>query len=194
MNNKYNNSKIYKIEPICEYDEGDIYIGSTIRKYLSERISEHRKDYKRWKNGTDKRKCMSFDIFEKYGLENCNIVLIETINASTKDEVKSKEGYYIRSMKCINKYIPDRTQKEWGAQYYQENKEDIDKRNKAYQEKNKDKIQNYQNEYRNNPENKQRKKDLESQSVQCECGCMSTKNKLKRHQQTIKHKTLMEKN
>jgi hypothetical protein len=32
MNNKYNNSKIYKIEPICEYDEGDIYIGSTIRK------------------------------------------------------------------------------------------------------------------------------------------------------------------
>ena len=30
----YNNSKIYKIEPTCEYDEGDIYIGSTNREYL----------------------------------------------------------------------------------------------------------------------------------------------------------------
>ena len=30
-NNKYNNSKIYKIEPICEYPEGDIYIGVQLK-------------------------------------------------------------------------------------------------------------------------------------------------------------------
>ena len=55
MENKYNNSKIYKIEPVCDYDEGDIYIGSTTQKYLSNRMQQHRKDYKRWKNEIDNR-------------------------------------------------------------------------------------------------------------------------------------------
>jgi hypothetical protein len=39
MDNKYNNSKIYKIKPICDYEEGDIYIGSTTKKYLCERMA-----------------------------------------------------------------------------------------------------------------------------------------------------------
>jgi hypothetical protein len=61
MDNKYNNSKIYKIEPLCDYEEeGDIYIGSTTKKYLCERMAEHRKDYKRWMRNIDIRKCMSF--------------------------------------------------------------------------------------------------------------------------------------
>ena len=30
----YSNGKIYKIEPIIDHDEGDIYIGSTTKKYL----------------------------------------------------------------------------------------------------------------------------------------------------------------
>ena len=42
MDNKYNNSKIYKIEPICDYGEGEIYIGSTCEKYLSNRMCGHR--------------------------------------------------------------------------------------------------------------------------------------------------------
>jgi hypothetical protein len=38
MPKDYSAGKIYKIEPISEHDEGDIYIGSTIRKYLCERM------------------------------------------------------------------------------------------------------------------------------------------------------------
>ena len=192
MENKYNNSKIYKIEPVCDYDEGDIYIGSTTQKYLSNRMQQHRKDYKRWKNEIDNRKCMSFDLFEKYGIENCKIVLLEIVNVLTKDELRAKEGDYIRNLNCVNKYIPDRTRKEWGKQYYQENKEHINYRNKLYKENNKDTIEKYQEEYRNNLENKQRKKELESQPITCECGCVITKNKLKRHQQSQKHIKLME--
>ena len=47
----YNNGKIYKIEPIVDHDEGDIYIGSTTKHYLSQRMDKHRGNYKSWKNG-----------------------------------------------------------------------------------------------------------------------------------------------
>ena len=35
----YNNGKIYMIEPICEYEVGDIYIGSTTKQYLSQHFT-----------------------------------------------------------------------------------------------------------------------------------------------------------
>ena len=57
MNNKYSSSKIYKIEPICEFEEGEIYIGSTCEKHLSNRMSGHRCTYNRWVNGKDKTRC-----------------------------------------------------------------------------------------------------------------------------------------
>ena len=79
-----------------------------------------------------------------------------------------------------------------GAQYYQDNKEYIDNRNKLYREKNKEMINKYHKQYRNDSENKQRKKQLESQPITCECGCIITKNKLKRHQNSQKHLNLME--
>ena len=47
----YKNGKIYKIEPICEHDEGEIYIGSTTKQYLSQRMTAHRNGYKRFKEG-----------------------------------------------------------------------------------------------------------------------------------------------
>ena len=69
----YENGKIYKIESYL----GDmIYIGSTTKKYLSQRMDTHRSDYKRWKNGVYNF-VTSFTIFEEYGIENCNIVLLE---------------------------------------------------------------------------------------------------------------------
>ena len=46
----YNNGKIYKIEPIFEHDEKDIYIGSTTKQHLSQRMAFHRGGYKGWKN------------------------------------------------------------------------------------------------------------------------------------------------
>jgi hypothetical protein len=81
----YLNGKIYKIEPNCEHEEHEIYIGSTTKKYLSQRMDKHRSDYKRWKIRKAK-KIMSYDLFDKYGIENCCILLIESVNANSKDE------------------------------------------------------------------------------------------------------------
>lgn len=101
----YSNGKIYKIEPIVEHDEGDIYIGSTTKKYLSQRIDTHRQDYKRFKNNKKKNNCSLYQLFDKYGVENCDITLIEYIDACSKDELLSHEKKHIKNMKCINTKI-----------------------------------------------------------------------------------------
>ena len=47
----YSQGKIYKIEPTVEHDEGDIYIGCTTQRLLSQRMSKHKNEYKNWKEG-----------------------------------------------------------------------------------------------------------------------------------------------
>jgi hypothetical protein len=135
----YNNGKIYKIEPICEYDDGDIYIGSTTKQYLSQRMTAHRAKYNIFKNNKC-TKTKSFDLFDKYGIENCKIVLLELVNVESKNELHQREAYFIRTLKCVNKYIPLRTDK----QYREDNKEKI----KKYREDNKEKIALQKKEYR----------------------------------------------
>ena len=130
----YSKSKIYKIEPINIVDEGDIYIGSTTKDTLAQRMSTHRGGYKSWKNGKS-HPVSSFDLFEKYGVENCSILLIELFPCNSRDELRTKEGYYIRSMKCVNKLIAGRGSK----QYYDENRDMFLDKSKEYHYKNKDK-------------------------------------------------------
>jgi len=113
----YSKGKIYKIE---SYLGPKIYIGSTTKHYLSDRLASHHGDYKRWKQGL-RSKITSFNIFEEYGIKNCRITLIESCSYNSKDELKSREAHFIRSMDCVNKQIPCRTLKE----YLCENKEKI---------------------------------------------------------------------
>jgi len=134
-------AKIYKIEPIIEHDEGDVYFGFTTLKYLSNRFSKHKYAFnKNCKNQTSASK-----LFNKYGVENCCCLLVEEININ---DVKEKEKYYILNNKCVNKIIPDRTIKEWyidnkerlleyRKQYYINNKEKCIKQNKEYKQKQK---------------------------------------------------------
>ena len=202
MENKYNNSKVYKIEPISDHEEGDIYIGSTSNDYLSERMAEHRKSYRSWKKGVSK-KTMVFDLFDKYDVKNCRIILLENVNVNSKDELKQREAFYIKNNKCVNKMMPGRTTK----QYYEENKEYLDNKQKEYKEKNKETIKKYQEEYRNNLENKERKKETnklyreenkeaieerKKKPFLCECGCTIQWNEKARHRKTQKHIKLME--
>ena len=108
----YQNSKIYKIEPIIDHDEGDIYIGSTTKQYLSQRMDRHRANYGTWKQNK-KGYTSSFKLFDKYGLGNCKIFLIELYPCTTKEELRVREGHLIKTIPCINKFIPGRTNKEY---------------------------------------------------------------------------------
>ena len=159
----YNNGKIYKIENNID---DMIYIGSTTKQYLSQRMDNHRSCYKGWKSGKS-TKVMVFDMFEKHGIENCFIVLLELVNCNTKDELLAREAYYIKTLVCVNKCIPLRTDK----QYRVDNKEKL----KEKYDDNKYKI------------NKQRKI-----KYTCECGSISCYSHKSRHEKSIKHLTYLE--
>ena len=140
----YSNGKIYKIEPTVEHEDGEIYFGSTTKQYLSQRMDSHRNKYKQWKKGKYS-KVSCFNIFEKYGIENCKIILMESINANTKDELLARETYYIQTFKCVNKAIPIKSlqeikenRKSYKKLYYELNKEKIKEKMKQYTELNKE--------------------------------------------------------
>ena len=118
----YSKSKIYRL--YCGEDE---YIGSTTRP-LSERMNEHRMEYKK----NYKRSC-SKTLFEKHGLENCKIELIEDFPCERKEQLNKREGEIQRERTCINKNLAGglatvEKGKETARQYYRRNAERIKER------------------------------------------------------------------
>lgn len=175
----YSNGKIYKIESIT--GEGTVYVGSTTKKYLSQRMDEHRRNYKYLLDGRIKgdgkpyKKIRSCELFEKHGIDNCKIVLLESVNAQTKDELSEREAYYIKSLECVNKMIPLRTAKEFYILNRETNIVDIHIREKEYRLKHKDK-------------NALKKKV----KYHCECGGICNISHKARHMQCKPHKLYME--
>jgi hypothetical protein len=95
----YSNSKVYKI---ISAQTDKIYIGSTTKKYLSQRIDKHRYQMKFYESGKGK-KYTSFDILS-YG--DAQIILLEAFpNCTSVDELRSKEQMYIDRFRdvCVNK-------------------------------------------------------------------------------------------
>ena len=89
----YSKGKIYKIECL-NGDADDIYIGSTTKQFLSQRMTKHREDYRIWLNHDKSINLLpyrikyltSYKVFEKYGIENCIITLLESVNVNTLDD------------------------------------------------------------------------------------------------------------
>ena len=173
----YSNGKVYKIWSVL----GDkIYIGSTTKEYLSQRMDNHRRCYKLNKNGKGNN-ITSFILFDEYGISNCKIELLETINCNSKDELLKLEAKYIRDMDCVNKVIPGRTNK----QYQQDNKENITIQRKNYRENNKEKLKEADKiKYQ---KFKDKIKERKSEIINCECGCNITKGNIAAHRKTDKH-------
>tara|TARA_R110000772_G_scaffold248717_1_gene362844 strand:- start:3676 stop:4341 length:666 start_codon:yes stop_codon:yes gene_type:complete len=134
---RYSNGKIYKI--VCNTTRL-IYVGSTTKEFLSQRLVSHRADYKRWKLDNTNHYYTSFKVLEN---DNFKIVLLELVNCNTKDELTARERYHIESTDCVNKYIPLRSYKE----YCDANRDEINKKAKEYRDANRDEINKKAKEY-----------------------------------------------
>ena len=120
----YSKSKIYRV--YCEDDE---YIGSTTRP-LSERMNEHRARFK------DGNICRSSILFEKHGVDNCKIELIEDYPCERKEQLNRREGEIQRERNCVNKKISGRTRNE----YYLDNKDKMDEYRQKWRDENKERM------------------------------------------------------
>jgi hypothetical protein len=145
----YNKGKIYKL---VNNTSDDIYIGSTCQS-LAKRLGGHKLVHKRYLQGKSKNILTSFKLFDYDS--KVTIVLIQEYPCSNKMELHKKEREYIESMKCLNKIIPCRTNKEYYEdnkdkirEYYENNKDNISVIKKKYREANKDKISEQRKEYR----------------------------------------------
>ena len=175
----YQQAKIYKIE--CNISK-KIYIGSTCKKTIAERMSQHRSDYKHYLNDNF-HYVSSFDIIKD---EDYDIILIESYPCNSKDELYSRERYWTNELDCINRYKNQGLQielgeKEYKKEYYEQNKDKILKYHEEYYEANKEFFKEYFKEYRDI------NKDKINEKHKCECGGLYTNSNKAQHTKTNKH-------
>lgn len=184
----YQQGKVYRIDCLTT---GDVYIGSTTKKTLAMRLSNHKSDFKKWKE-TGTKFVTSFPIIER---GNYQITLIESVQCNSKDELRAREGFYIRTLDCVNKIMAGRTKKEYrqdnkivitekNKQRYDENKQQVLEHQREYYEANKEKRLEYQKRYCE--ANKEEKKEYNKKY--CEANKEEIKEYNKNHYETHKDK------
>ena len=130
----YQQGKIYKLTSI---HINQIYIGSSCQPRLCQRLTQHIADYKHWLK-TSKKYISSIEII-KHG--DYEIVLLESFPCNSKDELNSREQYWINETKEFNVNKCKAFQTEEGLKEYK--KEQMKEYYKANQEKIKEQIKDY---------------------------------------------------
>jgi len=176
---KYENSVIYKIKHNEDYDDTNIYVGSTSN--FKNRKNQH-------KTNCNNVNLIAYNylvyqyIRDNGGWNNWVMIPIEQYPCNSKKELEIKERHHIDLLRpALNKYIPTRTDKE----YREDNKEILAEKKKKRYENNKEIINQKNKEYKK--ANKEQLKEKGKEKVICDhCGGEYRKYDLKRHQRSNK--------
>ena len=186
--NKYQKGKIYKITDVA-YQE--CYFGSTIEP-LTRRMIHHKHKYLHQTDGKETCIRSANAIFNKYGIENCKIELVENYPCNSKEELERREGFHIKNNSCVNKYIAGRTREEYmedtrerknqrQREYYYNNVPQRCAYAKQYNMLNPDKVRHRRHIYY------ERVKEKLSEPYLCGCGKKVQRRTQARHEKTQKH-------
>ena len=163
---KYKKGKIYQI---LNKLTDDVYIGSTCQ-HLCKRLSYHVVACSK-KQGRALYKLMS-----ELGSKNFYIELLENYPCDNREQLKQREGHYIRLMGNLNMCIAGRTQKQWK----QENKDHILEQARDYRQRVKEHISEYQRS--------DKVKEWKHTKVECPCGGCYTNCHKAEHFKSARHK------
>lgn len=111
-------AKIYKIESLKTTSH--IFINATTKKYLSERLTFYRSEYKKYLKSkleeSEYKKYINikiesgneaviklFKLFDLYGVKSFKILLLKEITHTSPDDLKSQLYEFIKNTDCINK-------------------------------------------------------------------------------------------
>jgi hypothetical protein len=120
--------KIYGIQQ--KDTERTVYVGSTCLS-LPARWSNHKQSVYAF----PERKIYQF-ILQNGGLENYKMILIEEVEVENRKDLLKREGHYIKALSPIgNKYIAGMSHEERAKAYYERNKDSIKEYQKIYQKK-----------------------------------------------------------
>jgi hypothetical protein len=175
---KYEKGMIYKLVKKDDFDNNNIYIGSTCN--IIKRRYYHKAACLNENNSRYNMKLYIF-IRENGGWDNWIITPVESYPCNNKRELEIRERYYIETFKAkLNIVIPTRTDKEYKKYYTDKYKEKILYYNKKYAA-----------EYR--IKNKEKVEEYKKKRVICECGCEVSNDGISRHKKTDKHIKMMRK-
>lgn len=148
---KFKNGKIYKM---TNRIDDQIYVGSTCQ-YLKYRLCGHKCKAK------DGNSSKLYHLMRTYGIENFEIVLIESYECENLKELRRREQYYIDLLKptlnTMKALIEDeeraRVQREYMQKYSKNNRETINEQHRIYFQQNKELVYKHQKKWNaKNPE------------------------------------------
>ena len=155
----YTNGKIYAVYNYI--DPSLIYVGSTCQS-LSKRLSKHRRE-------VNSKKSQTIPLYMKMreiGKQHFYIELIEEYPCDNNEQLRAREGHYIRERGTLNGRIEERTHEEWK----EENKERLKEyRRKRWQDK------------------REEATTFSKMRFICECGVEMCNASKSRHQYSQKH-------
>ena len=192
MARDYSKGKIYKImvNTVQEYLP---YVGSTTKQYLSQRMERHRTSYKQWKKNGNSF-ISSFTLFDRFGVENCYIELLELCPCSCSDELRKKEREWIEKIESVNivkRVIITKEEKiEYHKEYHAENREKMLEKGKINWEKNKNKYNEKRKIKYENIKNELLEKRKEKYT--CDCGSTLRKSDKSTHERSQKHQLFIQ--
>ena len=183
----YSKTIIYKLVHKEDYDNANIYIGSTTD--FIKRKNQH-------KNNCNSEKSKDYNV-KKYqyirdngGWNEWNMIEIEKYpECNDGNEARAKEEYwkchFNSQLNSRRAYTTDEERKEQLKEWYEKNKDDVAIKSKVYREDNKDKRLEQAKEYYEQNRDKILKQQKEK--ITCECGCILANYCLTRHRKTQKH-------
>ena len=174
-NINYNNTIIYKLVHKEDYDNANIYIGSTTD--FIRRKCEHKKRCKNEKDKNYNNKTYQF-IRNNGGWECFNMIEVEKYPCNDGNEVRQREEYwrcYLNANLNMIKAFRTKEQEIEDKKYYRDNnKETRAEYDKKLYEKNKD-----------------LRKEHQKEKITCECGCVINRASKSLHIKSKKHAELM---
>jgi hypothetical protein len=193
----YSKTIIYKLVHKEDYNNENIYIGSTTdfvkRKY------KHKSSCNNEKIGEYNEKKYQY-IRNNGGWDCFNMIEIEKYPCNDGNETRSREEYwrchFNAQLNTIRAYRTDEQKKEQDKERYEQNKEQKKEQKKEYYERNKEqRIEQDKTRYERNKkkileqakERYENHKDKLSEKITCECGTVCSKSSLIAHRKSQKH-------
>ena len=133
----YKNGRIYCIR---NYVDNDLYVGCSTQP-LSKRMEKHRSSMK---NDRDKNTRL-YTKMNELGVENFYIELVEEYPCKNIEQLRAREGEWIRKIGTLNKRIEDRTLQEWK----EDNAEKMREYHKQYREEHGETLREHHRQYWN---------------------------------------------
>jgi group I intron endonuclease len=174
----YSKGKIYRI--LNNVDD-DCYIGSTTQP-LSKRMAVHRKDM----NAASNRDRLLYIKMRLHGAENFYIELVEEYPCENVEQLRKREGHYIREMGTLNKLVSGRSTDEWRRDSFEHRKA----WQKQYDTEHREKKSAYKKDWL--LKNAEKMREWKLTPIQCECGITYTQQCRSKHVKTKRHLSHME--